>query len=475
MVGHLLLYHPAIVRAKAMVDAGELGDVLYLYGQRVNLGIVREAENAWWSLAPHDIAVAIHLFGAAPVSVSATGATYLQRDRQIEDVAFAALNFSDGRMAHLHVSWLDPHKRRSLTVVGTRKMLTFDDTLPDEKLKIYDKGASARSGHATYSEGVVVRSGDVTSPALPHTEPLLAECEHFVACVADGTHATQRWTPRRRGGPCARSGRAFDARGWRSGGDRVNAVFVHPSAVVDPGAEIGPGTKIWHFCHVMPGARIGAGSRSGTECLRWRRRGRWRWLQDRKQCFDLRRRRNRGGGIRRPIRRVHEREDATGVHFAKSRVSADAGRAGCHHRCQRDDRLRAPVGGLLLRRRRRRRHARRLAPRSRRWCSRASSGLGLPMRRHVVRGDRRQARSVALSRVRQLVPRQRGGPNRRRGDHPDLGIRSERLGPMRTFVNPIIPGFTPIPVSAVSAVISIWSPAASSISPAFPSSTAAIS
>lgn len=187
MVGHLLLYHPAIVRAKAMVDEGELGDILYLYGQRVNLGIVRESENAWWSLAAHDIAVAIHLFGAAPVSVSATGAVYLHRDRQIEDVAFAALRFSDGRMAHLHVSWLDPHKRRSLTVVGTRKMLTFDDTLQDEKLKIYNKSASARPGHATYSEGVVVRSGDVTSPALPRTEPLLAECEHFVACVVDGT------------------------------------------------------------------------------------------------------------------------------------------------------------------------------------------------------------------------------------------------------------------------------------------------
>lgn len=190
MVGHLLLYHPAIVRAKTMVDAGELGDVLYMYGQRVNLGIVRETENAWWSLAAHDIAVAIHLFGVAPVSVSATGAIYLQRDRQIEDVAFAALRFSDGRMAHLHVSWLDPHKRRSLTVVGTRKMLTFDDTLPDEKLKVYNKGASARPGHVTYSEGVVVRSGEVTSPALPHTEPLLAECEHFVSCVVE--HTTPR-------------------------------------------------------------------------------------------------------------------------------------------------------------------------------------------------------------------------------------------------------------------------------------------
>lgn len=186
MVGHLLLYHPAIERAKDLIDAGDLGDVLYLAAQRVNMGIVRSTENAWWSLAPHDIALALHLFGARPVSVSATGASYLQRQRGIEDVAFATLRFADGRMAHLHVSWLDPHKRRSLTVVGTRKMLTFDDTLPDEKLKIHDRGPVGRAGHATYAEGVAVRSGDVFVPNLPRVEPLLAEVEHFLARVADG-------------------------------------------------------------------------------------------------------------------------------------------------------------------------------------------------------------------------------------------------------------------------------------------------
>jgi predicted dehydrogenase len=187
MVGHLLLYHPAVVRTKAIIDTGELGDILYLYAQRLNLGIVRESENAWWSLAAHDVAVAIHLFGASPVSVSATGATYLQRDRGVEDVAFAALRFADGRMAHLHVSWLEPHKRRHLSVVGTRKMLTFDDTAPDEKLRIYDRGTLPGPRHTTYAEGVVVRGGDVLSPLLPNLEPLLCECEHFVASVADGT------------------------------------------------------------------------------------------------------------------------------------------------------------------------------------------------------------------------------------------------------------------------------------------------
>lgn len=186
MVGHLLLYHPAVVRTKQYIDAGELGDVLYLYSQRVNLGIVRENENAWWSLAPHDVAVAIHLFGAAPVAVSATAACYLQRERGVEDIAFASLHFADGRLAHLHVSWLDPHKQRSLTVVGSKKMLTFDDTAADEKVRIYDKGAVPRPGHATYADGVAVRSGDVLSPAIPLREPLLLECEHFVECVRTG-------------------------------------------------------------------------------------------------------------------------------------------------------------------------------------------------------------------------------------------------------------------------------------------------
>ena len=186
MVGHLLLYHPAIVQTRALIVDGHLGDVLYLYAQRLNLGIVRESENAWWSLAPHDVAVALHLLGESPQSVSVTGATYLQKHRGVEDIAFAALRFSGDRMAHVHVSWLDPHKRRSLTVVGSRQMLTFDDTVATEKLRVYDKSASPHGGHATYAEGVAVHSGNVFSPSLPNVEPLLVECNHFVSCVRSG-------------------------------------------------------------------------------------------------------------------------------------------------------------------------------------------------------------------------------------------------------------------------------------------------
>lgn len=186
MVGHLLLYHPAVVLAKQRINAGDLGDVHYLYSQRVNLGIVRESENAWWSLAPHDVAVAMYLLGDTPVTISATGAVFLQRDRQVQDIAFASLRFPGEKIAHIHVSWLDPHKRRSLTVVGSKRMLTFDDTAPDERVKIYDKSAIPTPGHTTYAEGVAVRSGDVLCPAVPNKEPLLEECEHFIECVQTG-------------------------------------------------------------------------------------------------------------------------------------------------------------------------------------------------------------------------------------------------------------------------------------------------
>ncbi len=120
MVGHLLLYHPAVEKLRALIDAGELGEILYLSCQRTNLGVVRRDENAWWSLAPHDISVANYLLGATPASVSASGGTFLQRERGIEDVVFATIAYPGGKLAHVHVSWLDPHKTRRLTVVGSR-------------------------------------------------------------------------------------------------------------------------------------------------------------------------------------------------------------------------------------------------------------------------------------------------------------------------------------------------------------------
>ncbi len=141
MVGHLLEYHPVVRRLRRMIDDGALGEVSYLVCERLNLGVIRADENAWWSLAPHDVSVANRLFGAAPLSVQCRGQCIVRPG--IEDVVFATLEYPGGRLAHVHVSWLDPHKRRTLTVVGTRRMAVFDDTAA-QKLVVYDKGILRR-------------------------------------------------------------------------------------------------------------------------------------------------------------------------------------------------------------------------------------------------------------------------------------------------------------------------------------------
>jgi predicted dehydrogenase len=184
MVGHLLEYHPAVDAMKRLVDSGELGQIHYMYSQRVNLGVVRRDENALWSLAPHDVSVILYLLGAEPESVSARGSSYLQPG--IEDVVFASLRFADGRMAQIHTSWLDPHKERRVVVVGSRKMVVFDDMSATEKLRIYDKGAEIRRGGADAIEAISVRSGEIRIPLLPGQEPLGLEARHFVECVRTG-------------------------------------------------------------------------------------------------------------------------------------------------------------------------------------------------------------------------------------------------------------------------------------------------
>jgi predicted dehydrogenase len=180
MVGHLLEYHPAVNYMKDMIAGGKIGQPLYLYFQRVNLGIVRKTENAWWSLAPHDVSVACYLFGGLPVSVSASGQAYLQGG--IEDVVFANLKFGDGRMAHIHVSWLDPHKIRKVTLVGSQKMVVFDDMDASEQVRVYDKGADVQKS-VTYAEAITLRTGDILIPKIPAGEPLKLECQHFIECI----------------------------------------------------------------------------------------------------------------------------------------------------------------------------------------------------------------------------------------------------------------------------------------------------
>lgn len=185
MVGHLMLYHPALQKLRNVVRSGELGTLRYLYATRVNLGTVRREENAWWSLAPHDLSMILDLVGVLPERIAVHGAAYLTPG--VEDVVFAFLVFPGGIVASIHVSWLDPHKRRELTVVGDRKMVSFDDVQPGEKLRIYDKGADVHSEFTNFAEFVALRHGDVAIPRLEAIEPLQAELEHFASSLLTST------------------------------------------------------------------------------------------------------------------------------------------------------------------------------------------------------------------------------------------------------------------------------------------------
>ncbi len=185
MVGHLMVYHPAVAMLRRMVEQGELGRVHYLYSQRVNLGTARSDENALWSFGPHDLSIIHEIFPEArPVSVSARGRSYLQSG--IEDVVFMNVLFDDGMMAQVQLSWLDPHKERRMTIVGTRKMVTFDDVSSAEKLRVHDKGYDRPPEYGTFGEFLTLRDGDVWIPKVPFAEPLRLEAEHFVECVAGG-------------------------------------------------------------------------------------------------------------------------------------------------------------------------------------------------------------------------------------------------------------------------------------------------
>ena len=168
MPGHLLLYHPGVQKLKEIVDSGELGDVLYVYGNRQNLGTFRTNENALWSLGVHDLSVLLYLIEEEPSEVRAHGNAFLSRG--VEDVVFCYLRFPSGKMAHMHLSWLDPHKIRRITVVGNERMAVFDDMERERKITVYDNWRT--------------RTGDIYSPTVDATEPLRRECEHFLRLVA---------------------------------------------------------------------------------------------------------------------------------------------------------------------------------------------------------------------------------------------------------------------------------------------------
>jgi predicted dehydrogenase len=182
MVGHLLEYHPGVRKLKEVADSGDLGSIRYIYGNRLNLGKVRTKENALWSLGAHDVSVLLHLADEEPDEMEARGESYT--NPPVEDVVFCYLRFPSGLMAHLHLSWLDPHKERRFTIVGSDKMATFDDMALEQKLVIYDKGIE--QDYSSYGE-YIARSGDVWSPRISNEEPLRIECQAFAESVRSGT------------------------------------------------------------------------------------------------------------------------------------------------------------------------------------------------------------------------------------------------------------------------------------------------
>lgn len=252
MVGHLLHYHPAIIELRRMVQQGELGRIEYISSSRLNLGKLRTEEDILWSFAPHDISAILHLLDENPVGVTAQGAGYL--NHEISDVTLTILDFQSGVKAHVFVSWLHPFKEQKLVVVGDRKMAVFDDTHPQNKLVVYPHRID------WLNRVPVARKADGQVVDLDKSEPLKVECAHFLDCVRD------RKQPNTDGENGLRVLRVLHAAGKsvKTHGERVPLAaksapkyFVHSSAAVDEPCEIGAGTKIWHFAHVMKGCKIG--------------------------------------------------------------------------------------------------------------------------------------------------------------------------------------------------------------------------
>lgn len=255
MVGHLLQYHPCVEELRRMVAAGELGQLQYITSNRLNLGKIRQEENALWSFAPHDISVILSLVGGQlPQKVRCTGESYLTR--HVADTTLTSFQFSEGVRGHVFVSWLNPFKEQKLTVVGSRGMAVFDDTRPWGSKLVFHRDyltwSDGRTPTPSRAEGVLI--------AVPESEPLRRECQHFLDCCRD------RVAPRTDGAEGIRvlqvlkSAQSSLDRDGEAVVPRLGsalAYFAHPTAVIDPAAAVGKGSKIWHFSHVMAGAEVG--------------------------------------------------------------------------------------------------------------------------------------------------------------------------------------------------------------------------
>jgi len=266
MIGHLLQYHPAVIKLKQLISEGEIGKVQYMYSNRLNLGKIRREENILWSFAPHDISVILALAGELPDQVMSVGANYLQQ--KVADVTMSNLSFSSGIKAHIFVSWLHPYKEQRLVVVGDRKMAVFNDVEPEDKLLLYPHRIEWRD-HIP-----VPNKKEAEKVPLEKKEPLKEECRHFLDCIAhslkpktDGVEAVRVLKVLQ---ACQRSleqeGKIVFLK--KSSRELAQAdVSVHETAIVDRGCEVGRGTKIWHFTHVLKGSKIGSNCNIGQNVV----------------------------------------------------------------------------------------------------------------------------------------------------------------------------------------------------------------
>ena len=254
MVGHLLWYHPVVLKLRELIDGGELGRVQYIYSNRLNLGKLRREENVLWSFAPHDVSVILGLLGEEPVRVQAQGGNYLHQE--IADTTVSMLAFASGVRAHIFVSWLHPFKEQKLVIVGDRKMAVFEDTLAwDEKLRLFAHSVEWKRNVP------VAQKAEDERVHVDEDEPLRAECGHFLECMAT------RRAPRTDGEEGLRVLRVLNACqaslehgtpvDLAPGGDSSREFFAHETAQIDPGVRVGPGSKVWHFSHVLEGSTIG--------------------------------------------------------------------------------------------------------------------------------------------------------------------------------------------------------------------------
>lgn len=263
MVGHLLWYHPAVLKLKELIDDGELGRIQYIYSNRLNLGKIRREENILWSFAPHDISVILGLVGEMPDVIKAQGGNYLHH--RIADVTVSLLSFPSGVKAHIFVSWLHPFKEQKLVVVGDRKMAVFNDMEREDKLLLYPHVINWKN-HAP-----VANRAEAQAVPIDFIEPLRAECLHFLECIQ------RRQTPRTSGEEglrvltvLQRCQEALEGEAPLTPTTPIqprSAYFAHDSAFIDDDVEIGKGTTIWHVSHVLKHSRIGDRCRIGQNVV----------------------------------------------------------------------------------------------------------------------------------------------------------------------------------------------------------------